>query len=109
MGTLIQTVYETEAAELRMLGYLGCDVTTWGNHEFDYRSSGLANMLNTAKASGENVPSLVVCNVDWSAMEKAGLTEGQQQIKDAFENYGVKDYVVVQKGDVKIADFWCIW
>ena len=30
MGTLIQTVYETEAAELRMLGYLGCDVTTWG-------------------------------------------------------------------------------
>ena len=105
MGTLIQTVYETEAAELRMLGYLGCDVTTWGNHEFDYRSSGLANMLNTAKASGENVPSLVVCNVDWSAMEKAGLTEGQQQIKDAFENYGVKDYVVVQKGDVKIAVF----
>ena len=105
MGTLIQTVYETEAAELRMLGYLGCDVTTWGNHEFDYRSSGLANMLNTAKASGENVPSLVVCNVDWSAMEKAGLTEGQQQIKDAFENYSVKDYVVVQKGDVKIAVF----
>ena len=28
MGTLIQTVYTTEAAELRMLGYLGCDVTT---------------------------------------------------------------------------------
>ena len=27
MGTLIQTVYTTEAAELRMLGYLGCDVT----------------------------------------------------------------------------------
>ena len=26
MGTLIQTVYTTEAAELRMLGYLGCDV-----------------------------------------------------------------------------------
>ena len=32
MGTLIQTVYDTEAAELRMLGYLGCDVTTLGNH-----------------------------------------------------------------------------
>ena len=30
MGTLIQTVYDTEAAELRMLGYLGCDVTTLG-------------------------------------------------------------------------------
>ena len=28
MGTLIQTVYDTEAAELRMLGFLGYDVTT---------------------------------------------------------------------------------
>ena len=56
MGTLIQTVYETEAAELRMLGYLGYDVTTLGNHEYDYRSKGLANMLEAAKASGETVP-----------------------------------------------------
>ena len=70
MGTLIQTVYTTEAAELRMLGYLGCDVTTFGNHEFDYRSDGLADMLKTAKNSGETVPELVVCNVDWDAMEK---------------------------------------
>ena len=103
MGTLIQTVYDTEAAELRMLGYLGCDVSTFGNHEFDYRSKGLADMLTAAKNSGETVPSLVVCNVDWDSMEKNGLSEGQKQIQSAFENYGVKDYVVVQKGDVKIA------
>lgn len=103
MGTLIQTVYTTEAAELRMLGYLGCDVTTFGNHEFDYRSSGLADMLKTAKNSGETVPKLVVCNVDWDAMEKEGLSKGQKQIESAFEIYGVKDYVVIQKGGVKIA------
>ena len=103
MGTLIQTVYTTEAAELRMLGYLGCDVTTFGNHEFDYRSSGLADMLKTAKNSGETVPKLVVCNVDWDAMEKEGLSKGQKQIESAFETYGVKDYVVIQKGNVKIA------
>ena len=103
MGTLIQTVYDTEAAELRMLGYLGCDVSTFGNHEFDYRSKGLADMLTAAKNSGETVPSLVVCNVDWDSMEKNGLSEGQKQIQSAFENYGVKDYVVVQKDDVKIA------
>ena len=103
MGTLIQTVYTTEAAELRMLGYLGCDVTTFGNHEFDYRSGGLADMLKTAKNSGEIVPKLVVCNVDWDAMEKEGLSKGQKQIESAFETYGVKDYVVIQKGGVKIA------
>lgn len=103
MGTLIQTVYDTQAAELRMLGALGYDVTTIGNHEFDYRSKGLADMLCAAKDSGEALPEFVVCNVDWDAMETEGLTEGQQQIWDAFETYGVKDYVVLEKGNVKIA------
>lgn len=103
MGTLIQTVYDTQAAELRMLGYLGYDVTTLGNHEFDYRSKGLANMLKAAKASGETIPNLVVCNVDWAGMKKSGLSKGQKQIQFGFETYGVKDYVVIQKGDTKIA------
>ena len=103
MGTLIQTVYDTEVAELRMLGQIGCDVTTLGNHEFDYQSKGLADMLNAAKNSGDTVPSLVLCNVDWDAMEEAGLSEGQKQIQSAFEKYQVKDYVVVQKGNIKIA------
>ena len=103
MGTLIQTVYDTQAAELRMLGYLGYDVTTLGNHEFDYRSKGLANMLKAAKSSGETIPELVVCNVDWDGMKKAGLSKGQKQIQSGFETYGVKDYVVIQKGDTKIA------
>lgn len=103
MGTLIQTVYDTEAAELRMLGSLGYDVTTIGNHEFDYRSKGLADMLKAAGNSGETVPAFVVCNVDWEAMEAEGMTEGQQQIREAFEEYGVKDYVVLQKGDVDVA------
>ena len=103
MGTLIQTVYDTEAAELRMLGQIGCDVTTLGNHEFDYQSKGLADMLNAAKNSGDTVPSLVLCNVDWDAMEEAGLSEGQKQIQSAFEKYQVRDYVVVQKGNIKIA------
>lgn len=103
MGTLIQTVYDTQAAELRMLGYLGYDVTTLGNHEFDYRSKGLANMLKAAKSSGETIPELVVCNVDWKGMKKTGLNDGQKQIQSGFETYGVKDYVVIQKGDTKIA------
>ena len=103
MGTLIQTVFETQAAELRMLGYLGCDVTTLGNHEFDYRSKGLANMLTSAQASGDAIPAMVVCNVDWDTMEAEGLTEGQQRLKDAFAAYGVSDYTVLEKGDVDIA------
>ena len=72
MGTLVQVVYEEEASEIRMLGELGFEVTTLGNHEFDYKAEGLANMLNSAVSSGDNLPSLIVCNVDWDKMEETG-------------------------------------
>lgn len=103
MGTLVQTIFNTEAPELRMLGTLECEVTTLGNHEFDYRSGGLASALKAAAASGDPVPAMVLCNIDWETMEAEGLTEDQQLLKDAFEIYGMKDYVVLTKGDVKIA------
>lgn len=103
MGTLVQTIFHTDAAELRMLGAMGCDVTTLGNHEFDYRSQGLAGALNAALESGEPVPALVLCNIDWEAMEAEGLTPDQQLLKDAFEAYGMQDYTVLTKGGVKIA------
>lgn len=105
MGTLVQTIFDTDAPELRMLGALGCDVTTLGNHEFDYRSQGLASALNAAALSNEPVPEMVLCNIDWDTMEAEGLTDEQQLLKDAFNNYGMKDYTVIIKGDIKIAVF----
>ena len=103
MGTLIQVIYEDEASEIRMLGDLGIDVTTLGNHEFDYKASGLANMMNNAVASGDPLPPMVVCNVDWDGMEAKGLTEDQKNLLQAFETYGVKEYIMVEKNDVNIA------
>lgn len=103
MGTLIQVVFEEEASEIRMLGEMGFDATTLGNHEFDYKAAGLANMMNNAVASGDALPPMLVCNVDWESMKAAGLTNEQEMLLEAFENYGVQDYIVVNKGDVKIA------
>ena len=103
MGTLVQAVYESEAPELKMLGDIYCDVTTLGNHEFDYKDTGLANMLKNAAKAEEPVPAMALCNVDWNTMEAAGLTPNQQALKEAFAAYGVQDYVVIQKGDVKVA------
>ena len=105
MGTLVQTIYDSDAPELRMLGLLGCDVTTLGNHEFDYRSAGLAGALKAAKESGDPIPAMVLCNIDWETMEAEGLTEDQRLLKDAFEGYGMKNYITVEKGDVRIAVF----
>lgn len=98
MGTLYQTLFETEATELVMLGKLGFDATTFGNHEFDYGSEALANMFNTALETSEKLPEFLVCNIDWS--KKQGDSE---LIREAYEAYGGKAYMVVEKDGVSIA------
>lgn len=103
MGTLFQTVYASQASELRMLGYLGADATTFGNHEFDYRSKGLADMLQAAKDSKDPLPPLVACNIDWDATLKGAQAEDGKLLQEAFGAYGVEPYLVIQKGDVKVA------
>lgn len=100
MGTLYQTIYQTEAAELRMLGALGVDVTTVGNHEFDYRDSGFADMLNAAKDSKDLLPEFVLSNINWE-----NATEEQLKIKQAMDKFGVKPYTIIQKGSIKIGIF----
>ena len=103
MGTLYQTVYTTQAAELRMLGFLGADASTFGNHEFDYRSDGLAKMLQAAQDSKDDVPPLTVCNIDWESTLEGEQAEEGALLKEAFEAYGVKPYLMLEKGGVKIA------
>ena len=53
IGSLVQTLYTTQAAELRTMGAMGYDATIIGNHEFDHESIGFANMLNAAVAAQE--------------------------------------------------------
>lgn len=98
MGTLYQTLFESDATELVMLGQLGFEATTFGNHEFDYGSKALANMLNSAEKSGVKIPQLLVCNVDWN--KESG---DSNLIKDAYEKCGGSKYAVFEKGNVKIA------
>ena len=59
MGSLFQTAYADAATELHVMGALGYDATTFGNHEYDYRASGLASMLSAAVDSGDPVPAIV--------------------------------------------------
>ena len=105
MGTLIQVVYEEEASEIRMLGELGMEVTTLGNHEYDYKAKGLANMMHHAVESGDTLPAMVISNIDWNSMNSKGLTEEQKMLWEAFEDYGTEEYVIIEKNDVNIAVF----
>ena len=101
MGTLFQTVYSQSAIELRMLGMLGYDATTLGNHEFDYSGVGFASMLNAAKNSNERLPLIVNNNIDWNSSTGKDALD----VRRAMDNYGVNEYAIINKGDVKIAVF----
>ncbi len=100
MGSLFQTVYSTDAPELRALGQMGYDVTTLGNHEFDYRQKGLAEMLYAAKNCGEPVPAMVQANYTTPQDPAAG-----QNLTEAFANYPVTPYTVIERDGVKVAVF----
>ena len=106
MGTPYQTIFSTQASELRMMGQIGFDATTLGNHEFDYRPYGLASMLNAARNSGEKVPDLLIANIDWkSTLGDEKLKENGKILKKAMDDYGSKPYKVYKKGGHKIAVF----
>lgn len=106
MGTPYQTVYRSEAPELRMMGKVGFDVTTLGNHEFDYRSRGLSDMLNAAVKSKDKLPALVIANIDWDAtLADKSLKKDGERLKKALEAYGADHYTVVKRGDARIAVF----
>jgi len=101
MGTLYQAAFSTDAFELRDMGLSGCEVTTFGNHEFDYGAQGVAAMLRAALASGDTLPEIVISNIDFSGE----LNPEQRDLKAAFDEYGIKEYTTVERAGYKIGFF----
>lgn len=97
MGTLFQTIFSSHAPELRALGEMGFDVTTLGNHEFDYRAAGLADMLRAALESGVKLPAIVQANYKPPAEDTDSW--------DAWNRYGITDYVMLEREGVSVAVF----
>ena len=100
MGTLIHTLFTSEAAEVRLLGKMGYDATTLGNHELDFDSSGLAAMLNTARESGDPLPRLVSANVGIKP-DRAG----RSGLMEALNSFPVAPYTVIEKDGLRIGVF----
>ena len=84
IGSLIQTLYTTQGAELRTMGALGYDAAAVGNHEFDHTGAGFAAMLNAVSASGDRIPALLDIQRamaaggvrDWMLLDRGGVTFG---------------------------------
>ena len=100
MGSLFQTAYATSALELRVMGAMGYDVTTFGNHEFDYLPAGLAAMLTVAADCGEPVPAIVDANYLPPLEGDEGYTADSALVWDALDHYGVEPYKILERGGI---------
>ena len=100
IGSLIQTLYVDEGAELRTMGALGYDVGTIGNHEFDHKVTGFAQMLRSAVSSGEALPKLVCANY-----RPADDNADKLDIQRAMASYGMSDYTLLERGGVTYGIF----
>ena len=105
MGTLFQTIYTTDAPGLKMMGQMGYDATTLGNHEFDFRAVGLAKSLRVAKESGEKIPDIVASNVTFPTDDDGNIPSDLQALHEAMDEYEVKDYIVIERKGIKIGIF----
>ena len=100
IGSLIQTLYTSRAAELRTMGALGFQATTLGNHEFDHESSGFAQMLQAAYTSGDVLPEILLANYRPSQQNP-----DQLDIQRAMAAYGIKESAIFETGGVKVGVF----
>ncbi len=102
MGSLFQTAFATSALELRIMGEMGYDATTFGNHEYDYLQSGLKSMLNAATESGDPLPQLVCANY---LPPREGQDGYDAELWEAYNEYGVKEYIIIEREGVYFAIF----
>mgnify|MGYP002578009902 FL=1 len=123
IGSLIQTLYTTQAAELRTMGAMGYDAVTIGNHEFDHKGVGFAEMLNSAKAAQTAAMGLLTdsqypprnleayqaqygpLTLALPALLEANYAPADDNpdrafIRSAMENYGVTDCMTLERGGV---------
>ena len=100
IGSLVQTLYTTQAAELRTMGAMGYDAAAIGNHEFDHSSVGFARMLNAAVDSGDIVPALLEANY-----RPTDDNPDRDFIRQAMDNYGVQETMLLERGGVTYGIF----
>ena len=127
IGSLIQTLYTTQAAELRTMGAMGYDATTIGNHEFDHEGVGFANMLNAAVEAKNASFGVLASSLFRAPLEEytehygpltinlpallganyipAADNPDRDFIQQAMDDYGVQETMLLERGGVTYGIF----
>ena len=95
MGTAFAGATRETGSELQLLSRMGCDATTFGNHDFDLGPDGTAKAIAVAAKAG-HVPAVVASNTDFTANDRA-LAGLQRLGKDGL----VRRYVVIERSGIR--------
>ncbi|MCA9742345.1 bifunctional metallophosphatase/5'-nucleotidase [candidate division KSB1 bacterium] len=100
MGSLFHTIAREEGGEFQLMGAIGYDAATLGNHEFDFRPSGLARMLDAVRRKGGAIPQLLLANAEFSQVSPQDDTLQRQ-----FDQGFVRPYYIFSRSGMRIGIF----
>ena len=99
MGTAFAAATREIGGELKLMGMMGYDATTFGNHEFDLGPDGLGRSIGVAAKAGR-IPAVLPSNTDFTKKDTT-LADLQRLAKDGV----VRRYVVIERGGIRFGIF----
>jgi 5'-nucleotidase/UDP-sugar diphosphatase len=99
MGTAFAAATREIGGELKLMGRMGYDATTFGNHEFDLGPDGLGRSISVAAKAGR-IPAVLPSNADFSKKDPT-LADLQRLAKAGV----IRRYTVIARGGLRFGIF----
>ena len=99
MGTAFAAATREIGGELKLMGMMGYDATTFGNHEFDLGPDGLGRSIGVAAKAGR-IPAVLASNTDFSKKDPT-LADLQRLAKAGV----IRRYIVIERGGIRFGIF----
>jgi 5'-nucleotidase/UDP-sugar diphosphatase len=95
MGTAFSAATRETGGELHLMGRMGYDATTFGNHEFDLGPEGLGKSIGAAIKAGR-IPAVLAANTSFPGSD-AKLADLQRLAKEGV----IRRYLVIERGGLR--------
>jgi 5'-nucleotidase/UDP-sugar diphosphatase len=99
MGTAFSAATRETGGELHLMGLMGYDATTFGNHEFDLGPAGLGKSIGMGVKAGR-IPAVIATNSSFTGSDTT-LADLQRLAKEGV----IRRYEVIERGGIRFGIF----
>jgi len=99
MGSAFSAATRETGGELHLMGKMGYDATTFGNHEFDLGPAGLGSSIGSAVQEGP-IPAIIAANTSFSGSDPS-LADLQRLSRQGV----IRRYKVIERGGLRFGIF----